>query len=185
MIKTHRNRVRFSPGRKEAAGPAGHRQGFLTPTTDSPIAGSPARPERRFPKAFGLPMALRRGAWLALPRIATPRAPGRKPWETVSMSHNQGPLVLRATPSNCRLHASTGPALRAGDSGRERRSPRSGAERRPSISRPSVYSAREGTVASSAAPSRPRVKPLEKGAKAASSESRPGAAPPSRSRPLI
>ncbi len=34
------------------------------------------------PKAFG-----RRPAWLAMPRIATPRAPGRKPWEAVSMGH--------------------------------------------------------------------------------------------------
>ncbi len=33
-IKTHRDRVRFSPGRKEAAGDAGHRQGFLTPSGD-------------------------------------------------------------------------------------------------------------------------------------------------------
>ncbi len=76
-------------GRREAAGPAGHRQGFPTPS-----GGSPARPERRLPKAFGRPMALGRGAWLAMPGIAAPRAPGRKPWETVSMGHYQGPLVL-------------------------------------------------------------------------------------------
>ena len=30
-------------GSREAAGPAGHRQGFPTPATDSPTAGSPAR----------------------------------------------------------------------------------------------------------------------------------------------
>ncbi len=75
-------------GRREAAGDAGHRQGFPTPS-----GGSPARPERRFPKAFGRPMALRRGAWLAMPRIATPRAPGPKPWEAVSMGHYQRSLV--------------------------------------------------------------------------------------------
>jgi len=40
-------------------------------------------------------MALRRGAWLPMFRIATPRAPGRKPWETVSMGHYQRDLVLR------------------------------------------------------------------------------------------
>ncbi len=39
-------------GRREAAGPAGHRRGFPTPA-QSATAGSPARPERRLPKAFG------------------------------------------------------------------------------------------------------------------------------------
>ena len=39
--------------------------------------------------AFG-----RRPAWLAMPRIATPCAPGRKPWEAVSMGHYQRSLVL-------------------------------------------------------------------------------------------
>ncbi len=77
-------------GRREAAGDAGHRQGFPTPS-----GGSPVRPEPRLPKAFGRPMALRRGAWLPMSRIATPRAPGRKPWETVSMGHYQRSLVLR------------------------------------------------------------------------------------------
>ncbi len=74
---THRDRAGDAPGqraghragRREAAGDAGHRQGFPTPS-----GGSPARPERRFPKAFGLPIALRRGAWLPMSRIATPRA---------------------------------------------------------------------------------------------------------------
>ncbi len=80
-------------GRREAAGPVGHRQGFPTPATGSPTAGSPARPERRLPKAFGRPMAFRRAAWLAMPGIAAPRAPGRKPWETVSMGHYQRSLV--------------------------------------------------------------------------------------------
>ncbi len=74
---THRDRAGDPPGRREAAGDAGHRQGFPTPS-----GGSPARPERRFPKAFG-----RRRAWLPMSRIATPRAPSRKPWETVSMGH--------------------------------------------------------------------------------------------------
>ena len=71
---THRDRAGDPPGRREAAGDAGHRQGFPTPSGGSPAAGSPARPERRFPKAFGLRMALRRGAWLPMSRIATPRA---------------------------------------------------------------------------------------------------------------
>ncbi len=80
---THRDRAGDPPGRREAAGDAGHRQGFPTPS-----GGSPARPERRLPKAFG-----RRRAWLPMSRIATPRAPSRKPWETVSMSHYQRSLV--------------------------------------------------------------------------------------------
>ncbi len=71
---THRDRAGDPSGqwagRREAAGDAGHRQGFPTPS-----GGSPARPERRFPKAFGL-----RRTWLPMSRIATPRAPGLKPW---------------------------------------------------------------------------------------------------------
>ncbi len=90
---THRDRAGDASGqragRREAVGPAGHRRGLPTPS-----GGSPARPERRFPKAFGRPMALRRGAWLAMSRIATPRAPGRKPWETVSKGHYQRSLAL-------------------------------------------------------------------------------------------
>ena len=68
LIMTHRDRVGDPPGRRGAAGDAGHRQGFPTPS-----GGSPRRPERRLPKAFG-----RRRLRLAMPRIATPRAPGRK-----------------------------------------------------------------------------------------------------------
>ncbi len=79
---THRDRAGDPPGRREAAGDAGHRQGFPTPSAESPTAGSPERPERRLPKAFG-----RRRARLAMPGIAAPRAPSRKPWEAVSMSH--------------------------------------------------------------------------------------------------
>ncbi len=90
---THRDRAGDPPGRREAAGDAGHRQGFPTPAPIPPTAGSPARPERRLPKAFGLPMALRWGTWLPMSRIATPRAPGRKLWETVSMGHYQRSLV--------------------------------------------------------------------------------------------
>ncbi len=49
---THRDRAGDASGqragRREAAGDAGHRHGFPTPP-----GGSPARPERRFPKAFG------------------------------------------------------------------------------------------------------------------------------------
>ena len=83
---THRDRAGDPPGRREAAGDAGHRQGFPTPS-----GGSPARPERRLPKAFG-----RCRARLPMSRIATPRAPGRKPWEAVSMGHYQRSLVLGA-----------------------------------------------------------------------------------------
>ena len=43
-------------------------------------------------------MALRRGAWLAMSRIAAPRAPDRKPWETVSMGHYQRSLVCDGDP---------------------------------------------------------------------------------------
>ncbi len=86
---THRDRAGDPPGRREAAGDAGHRQGFPTPS-HSPTAGSPARPERRLPKAFGL-----RRTWLPMSRIATPRAPSRKPWQAVSMGHYQRSLVLQ------------------------------------------------------------------------------------------
>ncbi len=98
---THRDRAGDPSGqragRREAAGDAGHRQGFPTPA-HSPADGSPARPERRLPQvlwagAFGRPMAFRRGAWLAMSRIAASRAPGRKPWEPVSMGHYQRSLV--------------------------------------------------------------------------------------------
>ncbi len=69
---THRDRAGDASGqwagRREAAGDAGHRQGFPTPSR-APATGSPARPERRFPKAFG-----RRRARLPMSRIATPRA---------------------------------------------------------------------------------------------------------------
>ncbi len=89
---THRDRAGDpsgqGAGRREVAGPAGHRQGFPTPS-----GGSPARPEQRLPKAFGRPIALRRDAWLPMSRIAAPRAPGRKPWDAVSMGHYQRFLV--------------------------------------------------------------------------------------------
>ncbi len=92
---THRDRAGDPSGqragRREAAGDAGHRQGFPTPA-HWPAAGSPARPERRLPKAFGqgadgVPHGLR---CLASPRHARAR---RKPWETVSMGHYQRSLV--------------------------------------------------------------------------------------------
>ncbi len=66
---THRDRVGDPPGRRGAAGDAGHRQGFPTHS-----GGSPARPERRLLKVFG-----QRPPRLAVPRTATPRAPCRKP----------------------------------------------------------------------------------------------------------
>ncbi len=89
---THRDRAGDPPGRREAAGDAGPRQGFPTPS-----GGSPARPERRLPKAFGRRITWRWGTWLPMSRIATPRAPSRKPWETVSMGHYQRSLVLSHT----------------------------------------------------------------------------------------
>ncbi len=89
---THRDRVGDPPGRRGAAGDAGHREGFPTPA-DTPTAGSPTRPERRLPKAFG-PRGGQRRPRLAVPRTATPRAPCRRPWEAVSMSHYQRSLVL-------------------------------------------------------------------------------------------
>ncbi len=83
---THRDRAGAPPGRRGAAGDVGPpslrwRQGFPTHS-----GGSPARPERRFSKAFGP-----RRPWLAVLGTATPRAPSRKPsstrlGETVSMS---------------------------------------------------------------------------------------------------
>ncbi len=97
---THRDGAGDAPGqgagRRGAAGPAGHRQGFPTPARES-TAGSPARPERQlaqvlWAKAFG-PRGGQRHPWLAMPRIATPRAPCRMPWEAVSMSHYQRSLV--------------------------------------------------------------------------------------------
>jgi len=96
---THRDRAGDPSGqragRRQAAGDAGHRQGLPTPA-----GGSPARPERRFPKAFG-----RRPASLAMSRIAAPRAPGRKPWETVSMGHYQRSLVLAPKPPQISLES--------------------------------------------------------------------------------
>ncbi len=44
----HRDRAGDPPGRRGAAGDAGHRQGFPTPS-DTPLAGSPARPEAASP----------------------------------------------------------------------------------------------------------------------------------------
>ena len=53
---THRDRTGDPPGRREAAGDAGHRQGFPTPPAVHP------RDRRRLPKAFG-----RCAAWLVMP----------------------------------------------------------------------------------------------------------------------
>ncbi len=50
---THRDRAGDSPGRREAAGDAGYRQGFPTPSPNRPL---PVRPRDRnggFPRAFG------------------------------------------------------------------------------------------------------------------------------------
>jgi len=58
---THRDRLRFSPGRNEAAGDAAHRLGFVTPSGDKR-----RRQELRLRVAFG-----RRCPRIAMPRIAT------------------------------------------------------------------------------------------------------------------
>jgi hypothetical protein len=65
----------------------------LIPTSgDNDPYGSRRRPQRRLAKAFG-----RRRARLAMCRIATPHAPGRKPWKAVpqeiSVSHYHRSLV--------------------------------------------------------------------------------------------
>ncbi len=79
----HRDRVGGSSGWWNGAGVAVPRQNFSTPSD-----GPPTRPERRLTKAFG-----RRRARFAMPRIATAHAPRRKPWQAVSMGHDQRPLV--------------------------------------------------------------------------------------------
>ena len=85
---THRDRVGEPPGRREAAGDAGHRQGFPTP---APIRPLPVRLRDRnggFPRlSDGVAHGYRCPASL---RHARAR---RKPWETVSMSHYQRSLV--------------------------------------------------------------------------------------------
>ena len=83
LIMTHRDRLCSPSGRRKAAGDVVHRQGFPTPSD-----GRHKRPERRRPKAFG-----RRRARLPMHRIATPRAPSKKSWDAVSMSHYQCSLV--------------------------------------------------------------------------------------------
>ena len=50
---THRDRAGDPLGRREAAGDAGTSSRLSDAPTDWPTAGSPARPERRLPKAFG------------------------------------------------------------------------------------------------------------------------------------
>ena len=85
MIKTHRDRVRFSPGRKGAAGDAAHRLGFLTPSGDKRT-----RPVGRLAEALG-----RRSARLAMRCIAATGAPSREPRQAVSMGLYHCSLVLR------------------------------------------------------------------------------------------
>jgi hypothetical protein len=89
LIMTHRDRAGDPPGTRKAAGDMGHRQGFPTPS-----GGPPARPERRLPGVLWTGAFGRRRPWLAVPRTAAPRAPGRKPWEAVSRGHYQRSLVL-------------------------------------------------------------------------------------------
>ena len=80
---THEDLPRSPSGRREAAGDSDHRQGLPTPSD-----GLWGRPERRLAKAFGL-----RRACLTMCRIATLRAPGRKPWQAVLMDHYHRYLV--------------------------------------------------------------------------------------------
>ncbi len=73
------------------------RQGLPTPA-NPPTAGSPARPGWRLPQVLWAEAFGRCPARLAMPRIAAPCAPCRKPQpgsmgETVSMSRYPGPLV--------------------------------------------------------------------------------------------
>ena len=84
VIKTHRDRVRFSPGRKGAAGDAAHRLGFLTPSGDKRT-----RPVGRLAEALG-----RRSARLAMRCIAATGAPSREPRQAVSMGLYHCSLVL-------------------------------------------------------------------------------------------
>jgi hypothetical protein len=65
---TPRDRVGDPPGRREAAGDAGHLQGLLTPSD-----ASQERQTLRLFRAFGP-----RRPTLAMPRIAAHRAPNRK-----------------------------------------------------------------------------------------------------------
>ncbi len=104
---THRDRPCGPSGRREAAGDAGHRQDLPTPSD-----GPRGRPERRLAKAFG-----QRRAWLAMPRIATPHAPCRKPWQTVPTGHYHRPLVFpsRLTHSPSRSNFRSLPARQVND----------------------------------------------------------------------
>ena len=90
VIKAHRDRVRFSPGRKGAAGDAAHRLGFLTPSGDKR-----PRPEGRLAEALG-----RRCARLAMRCIAATGAPSRKPRQAVSMGLYHCSLVFQASPGS-------------------------------------------------------------------------------------
>jgi len=84
---THRDRVRFSPGRKGAAGDAAHRLGNLAPSGDKRT-----RPEGRLAEALArYQIGGRRYARLAMPLyckymgIAATGAPSREPRQAVSM----------------------------------------------------------------------------------------------------
>ena len=81
---THRDPLSVPPGRREVAVDAVHRRDFSTPSD-----GSLRGPKRRLSRAFGL-----RHARLAMPRIAAPDVPCRKPRQAVSMSHYLCSLVF-------------------------------------------------------------------------------------------
>ncbi len=67
---SHRDRAGDPPGWRGAAGDAGHRQGFPTPS-----GGSPARPERRLAKAFGRPMLVDGAHGLRCSTLASAKPP--------------------------------------------------------------------------------------------------------------
>ncbi len=81
---THRDRAGETPGRRKAAGDAGHRQGFPTPS-----GGSPARPE-------AISQGFRAASRMAtdVPHRHATRVLAESLGETVSMGHYQRSLVV-------------------------------------------------------------------------------------------
>ena len=79
-----------------AAAPLPRRTGRQGVPTPPPIRPLPVRPPDRnggLPRLWDGAMLLDGAQGLRCPAIAAPRAPGRKPWETVSMGHYQRSLV--------------------------------------------------------------------------------------------
>ncbi len=76
---THRDRVGDPPGRRGAAGDAGHRQGFPTPS-----GGSPARPEAAS-QGFRTASPVARYAGEAPPHALLAENPNLQPWGKPSL----------------------------------------------------------------------------------------------------